>query len=90
MLCADLFFFNEQSNKIKIMIYIIYAVGFIATWIACKIARGTISENNQWNDISKTFFLAIFSWIGLIIIFILWVYWKITNDITMPKPPRWL
>jgi len=66
----------------------IYIYGFIITWIFCRIIRG--KNNNDWKDVGLTFCLSIFSWIGLLIIFICWIYWKCETYIKKTKPPKWL
>lgn len=48
--------------------WIIYIVGFFATYIACKLARGKDEDNNGWNDIGITIILSFLSVIGLIIL----------------------
>lgn len=72
------------------MIYlIIYLIGFVATWILCKIMRLKEEGQDDWIDIKISFIISLFSVFGFIIL--LWLliseYFK---TIKLPKPPKWL
>lgn len=71
--------------------FIIYAIGFVITWIVFKyLIRGSEPENNQWKDIMITFIISIFSWIGLILLCVIWFMFYFKNNDTLLKPPKWL
>jgi RsiW-degrading membrane proteinase PrsW (M82 family) len=66
---------------------IIYLIGFIITYIICKITRNQ-SKENTWKDVFITFLISLFSWVGVIIIIIIYLVWYINKN--CKNPPKWL
>lgn len=67
--------------------FIIYIVGFILTYILCKLIRG--SQNN-WDDIGTTIILSLGSWISIIFLTIGLIIFLIKIYLEKVKPPKWL
>ena len=68
--------------------FIIYIVGFILTYILCKLMRGKIS--NDWDDVITTILTSLFSWISLIGLIIALLIFLIKTYSKNKKPPKWL
>jgi biotin transporter BioY len=67
--------------------YFIYIIGYILSFILCKILRDK-SKSNNWDDIVSSVFLSILSWFFIILVGI--VYLLDYLMIKKPKPPKWL
>lgn len=68
--------------------WVLYIIGFIICYILCKIAR---QHDNEWRDVVITFFMSMFSWIGVgIFIFGVFIFMIKEYFENHPKPPKWL
>lgn len=67
-------------------ILLVYIVGFLATYVYCKIQRGKDPRSNQWKDVLITTGFSLLSWVFFIILLLSYVIdWDIFK-----KPPKWL
>lgn len=75
-------------KKLKIMILTIYITGFLLCYITTKIIRNK-TDNNTINDVFGSLFMSIFSYIGFILLIILYI--KENGHKELPsKLKKWL
>ena len=66
---------------------IIYLIGFLAAYYFVRyVYIVTSSDERTWNDVGATFVIALFSWLGFIVILLLFIGDKFKNT----KPPKFL
>lgn len=73
------------------ILIILYIIGFIITYIICKKLRNK-QDNNEWSDVRLSIVIAFMSFIGLILILIIWLI-VVSNEYINEhdlKPPTFL
>ncbi len=66
---------------------IIYLLGFLIAYFIPKILPNYPRGKQQsWSDIRLRLFVAVFSWVGVLIYLIIFIRVSLKN----PEPPRWL
>jgi hypothetical protein len=67
----------------------LYLVGFVLTWVYCKIKRTQYDNDCDWPNIIFTLIVSLYSWLGLLLVVLMIMTDKFPMN-KLPKPPKWL
>lgn len=73
-------------------IFIFYIIGFLIGYYCPKLLPGYPRGKQSWGDIRLRLFVALFSWLGVGVYFIMYLKYNTFKRIknSSSQPPRWL